>query len=93
MKINQLKLGLNYFSRFTRYFKPAIDPLRTPYGNKSASSSSTKFVLSFDGDGVRVLAAAVFLKALEKETGFSISKHFEHHEFIVKPFLMHRSSF
>ena len=77
MKANQLKLGLNFFSRFTRYLKPVTNSFRPPYNKKPVSSSSTKFVLSFDGGGVRGLAAAVFLKALEKETGLSISKHFD----------------
>ena len=77
MKTNQLKFGFNFFSRFTKYLKPLAEPFRTPYIKKAASASSTKLVLSFDGGGVRGLAAAVFLKALEKETGFSISKHFD----------------
>ncbi len=77
MKTNQLKLGLNFLSRFTSYLKPVKNPFRPPYNKKPVSSSSTKFVLSFDGGGVRGLAAAVFLKALEKETGMSISKHFD----------------
>ena len=72
MKTNQLKLGLNFFSRFTRYLKPVKNPFRPPYNKKPVSSSPTRFVLSFDGGGVRGLAAAVFLKALEKETGFYI---------------------
>ena len=77
MKTNRLKLGLNFFSRFTSYLKPVTNLVSSPYNKKPVSSSSTKFVLSFDGGGVRGLAAAVFLKALEKETGLSISKHFD----------------
>ena len=64
MKTNQLKLGLNFFSRFTRYLKSVTDPFRPPHNKKPVGSSSIKFVLSFDGGGVRGLAAAVFLKAL-----------------------------